>query len=137
MRQILVPKIASSSLARVFIPHIKNTTYDQSLFALHAVLWSRAGKLRELDKFQNTISFVITRHPFTRIVSAYRNKFQADTRIEEGFVRRYSRDICVAARGEWSEGDPDPSFAEFVRYLIETKVEQYDEHWQLISSRCR
>ena len=133
----LVTKIASSSLARVFIPYIQNTTYNQSFFALHTVLWSRAGSLTDINKFENTISFVITRHPFTRIVSAYRNKFQTDTRIEEGFIRRYRRDICVAARGEWNEGDPDPSFAEFVRYLIKSKVEQYDEHWQLISLSCR
>ena len=133
----LVPKIASSSLARVFIPYIENSTYDQSIFALHAVLWSRAGRLTDIKKFEKTVSFVISRHPFTRIVSAYRNKFQADTRIEEGFIGRYRKDICVAARGEWNEGDPDPSFAEFVRYLIKSKVEQYDEHWQLITHRCR
>ena len=133
----LVPKIASSSLARVFIPYIQNTTYDQSIFALHKTLWSRAGRLTDINKFENTTSFVITRHPFTRIVSAYRNKFQADTRIEEQFIIRYGRDIAVAARREWNEGDPDPSFAEFVRYLIKTEVEQYDEHWQLISLRCR
>ena len=93
--------------------------------------------MTDLRKFENTTSFVISRHPFTRIVSAFRNKFQADTRIEEGFIRRYRKKICVAARGEWNEGDPDPSFAEFVRYLIKTKVEKYDEHWQLISRRCR
>ena len=93
--------------------------------------------MTDLRKFENTTSFVISRHPFTRIVSAYRNKFQADTRIEEQFIRKYSRDIGLAARGKWNKGDPDPSFAEFVRYLIKTKVEQYDEHWQLISRRCR
>ena len=133
----LVPKIASSSLARVFIPYIQNRTYNQNIFALHAVLWSRAGRLTDINKFQNTISFVITRHPFTRIVSAYRNKFQKDTRIEEKFIRYYKRDICVAARGKWRKGDPDPSFEEFVKYLIKTKVEHYDKHWQLISLRCR
>merc|ERR1711874_463575 len=87
----LVPKIASSSLARVFIPYIKNTTYNQSQFNIHKTLWSRAGRLSDLRKFENTTSFVITRHPFTRIVSAYRNKFQTDTRIEEQFIRKYSR----------------------------------------------
>ena len=80
-------------------------------FLVSARLWSRAGRLSDLRKFENTTSFVITRHPFTRIVSAYRNKFQIDTRIEEQFIKRYSRDISVAARGKWNEGDPDASFA--------------------------
>ena len=93
--------------------------------------------MSDLRKFENTTSFVITRHPFSRIVSAYRNKFQTDTRIEEQFIRKYSRNIGIAARGEWNEGDPDPSFADFVKYLISTNVEQYNEHWQLISLRCR
>ena len=93
--------------------------------------------MTDLRKFENTTSFVISRHPFTRIVSAFRNKFQADTRIEEQFIRKYSRNIGLAARGEWKKGDPEPSFAEFVRYLIKTEVGQYDEHWQLISLRCR
>ena len=52
-------------------------------------------------------------------------------------LRKYSRNIGIAARGEWNEGDPDPSFADFVKYLISTNVEQYNEHWQLISLRCR
>ena len=93
--------------------------------------------MTDMKKFENTVSFVITRHPFTRIVSAYRNKFQIDTRIEEKFIRKYSRKIGIAARGKWKKGDPDPSFSDFVKYLIRTKVGQYDEHWQLISLRCR
>ena len=73
--------------------------------------------------------------------SAYRNKFQADTRIEDQFITKYSRDICVATRGNLSEycnkALHQPSFAEFVRYLIKTQVEQHDEHWQLVTLRCR
>ena len=114
---------------------ISSLISDQDLCS--AKLWSRAGQLTDLRKFENTTSFVISRHPFTRIVSAFRNKFQADTRIEEQFIRKYSRKIGLAARGEWKKGDPEPSFAEFVKYLIKTEVGQYDEHWQLISLRCR
>ena len=97
----LVNKVASSSLARLFIPYIKNSSYDQDLMKLHAVLWRRAGKLSYLNGFQNTNSFVISRHPFTRIVSAYRNKFQTDTKIDTSvnpIIQSISRAICVAAR---------------------------------------
>merc|ERR1711974_110644 len=38
--------------------------------------------------------------------------------------------------GDWKEGDPDPSFEEFVIYLIKTKVQEYNVHWSLISPRC-
>ena len=66
-----------------------------------------------------------------------RNKLQPDTRIETYFIRTYGRNICIKARGSYRAGDPDPTFPEFVRYLIETSVDQYDEHWEPISLRCR
>ena len=47
----LVTKIASSSLARVFIPYIQNTTYDQSPFMVHSTLWSRQSSAHSLDVF--------------------------------------------------------------------------------------
>ena len=93
--------------------------------------------MTDLRKFENTISFVITRHPFTRIVSAYRNKFQIDTRGSGSLNAIFIRDIVLTVRGKWNEGDPDPSFEEFVKYLIKTKVERYNEHWQLMSHICR
>ena len=135
----LVNKIASSSLARLFIPYIQNASYDQDFNKLHTVFWKRARRLASsnINKFQNTTSFVISRHPFTRIASACRNKFQIDTRIQETFIRKYSAAICVAARGEWNEGDQDPSFEEFVKYLIKTKVEKMDGHWRSVNMLCR
>ena len=95
--------------------------------------------MTDIKDFQNTTSFLISRHPFNRIVSAYRNKFQADTRIADYkyIYETLSRHICVMTRGGWKKGDPDPSFEEFVKYLINTKVEQYNGHWQLIIHTCR
>ena len=40
-------------------------------------------------------------------------------------------------RGSWRPGDPEPTFPEFVRFLISTEVDTYDEHWQPVASRCR
>ena len=57
--------------------------------------------------------------------------------MEEYFIKTYGGQICGAARGRWTKGDPDPTFQEFVKYLIQTKIEKYDEHWQPISLRCR
>ena len=69
---------------------------------------------------------------------------QADTRMrypgQKGIKTVndiYNRNICVAARGEWKKGDPEASFEDFVKYLIKTKVEHYDGHWQLITRVCR
>merc|ERR1712216_492796 len=41
------------------------------------------------------------------------------------------------SRGSWNLGDKEPSFPEFVRFLIRKDDNDYDEHWQPISVRCR
>ena len=101
------------------------------------MVWTRAGRLTDIRKFQKTTSFLVSRHPFTRIASAFRNKIGSDTRGEEIIIDKQRRNICVAARGKWQKGDPEPSFPEFVRYLIKTEPRLYDEHWEVISYRCK
>ena len=41
------------------------------------------------------------------------------------------------SRGEWVEGDREPTFPEFARWLISINVKISNEHWQPISWRCR
>ena len=46
--------------------------------------------------------------------------------------------MCRFARGRWSGlKEPEPTFAEFVHYLVHTAVEEYDEHWQPAALVCR
>ena len=40
-------------------------------------------------------------------------------------------------RGHWSSEEKEPSFVEFVHYLINTDPTKYDGHWQPISVICR
>ena len=136
-----MPKVASSSLSEVVIPHLKELKAPKKFPFPQAEVWARAGRMRDreeyLSQYNTTTTFFITRHPLARLASAYRNKLQPDTRMEEYFIKTYGRAISEAARGSWREGDPDPTFREFVRYLIKTEVKMYDEHWQPIALRCR
>ena len=36
-----------------------------------------------------------------------------------------------------NNGDKDPTFQEFISYLLQTPVEQYNEHWEPIALKCR
>ena len=67
----------------------------------------------------------------------FRNKLEPTSRMEEGFIEDYGPAIIRAARGSWRPGDKDPTFQEFISYLLQTPVEQYDEHWQPIALKCR
>ena len=67
----------------------------------------------------------------------FRNKLEPTTRMEEGFIEDYGPAIIRAARGSWRPGDKDPTFQEFISYLLQTPVEQYDWHWKPIALICR
>ncbi len=93
--------------------------------------------------------FVIVRHPFTRLVAAYRDKFelmnpwfyQKDaTKIIEGYrdlaMKRFNPEIIRATRDRKSK-EPLPTFWEFVQYVLhKPNVTQLDAHWQPVSTFC-
>ena len=137
-----MPKVASSSVSLAVLPHLQNKTvlrWKDYPF-IHAEVWARAGHL-QYDQFlagrNSTPTFLIVRHPLTRLASAFRNKLQSGTRTGEYFIKEYAKIISIKARGSWTSGDPDPTFPEFVKYLIKSKVQFFDEHWMPISLRCR
>jgi hypothetical protein len=45
--------------------------------------------------------------------------------------------ISRMARGRAEPTDKEPTFQEFVNYLLNTEVYSDDEHWQPIALRCR
>lgn len=137
-----VPKVASSSMSRALLPFLQNKTDGKTkqFPFVQAEVWDRAGHMKYEDFLsgQNvTPTFLISRHPLTRLVSAYRNKLQPGTRTVEYFIKEYAKVISSKARGSWQSGDPDPTFSEFVKYLINTRMENFDEHWMPVALRCR
>ena len=41
------------------------------------------------------------------------------------------------SRGRWRQNKSEPKFNEFVKFLINTDIQQYDEDWQPVALRCR
>lgn len=102
---------------------------------------------------------MIVRHPFERLVSAFRDKLE-NTNIgkENGvdhFYQKYGRKIVAKYRPA-GEGPPkirysqdmddpsipapkgiEPTFSEFVKYLIDTDLTLYsDDHWMPYYLHC-
>ena len=126
-------------MSLAIMPYLPNKTEVRSYPYIQAEVWHRAGRLtyQDFQARKDLIpTFLISRHPLTRLVSAYRDKLEPGKRKNDGFMR-YGKIISTKVRGSWEAGDPDPSFSEFIKYLIKTPIESYDEHWMPVSLRCR
>jgi len=79
--------------------------------------------------------FMVVRHPFVRIVSAFRDKLEA---LAEHNVRYHMKDAPrMTSRRTFNSSVADsPTFPEFVDYLIRTPPNLMDKHWAPYSKVC-
>ncbi len=40
-------------------------------------------------------------------------------------------------RGMWDNEEPEPTFVEFIKFLLNPDIYGYDEHWGPVAIRCR
>ncbi|XP_047487610.1 carbohydrate sulfotransferase 11-like [Penaeus chinensis] len=92
---------------------------------------------------KKSYKFMVTRHPFERLLSAYRDKlesYERDLMFRNGYyntmygkyivkVYRDDSDVTLSNRTE-------PTWQEFVKYLINTPSSKFDEHWRPIYALC-
>lgn len=87
--------------------------------------------------------FVMVRHPFERLLSAYRNKLEDNQASAKYFQSIFGRHIIKHYRNNATQKDLETgdnvTFKEFVRYLITEGVDSAsaNEHWRSVYSLCR
>ncbi|KAK3878214.1 hypothetical protein Pcinc_017137 [Petrolisthes cinctipes] len=80
----------------------------------------------------SSLRFIIVRHPFTRLLSAYVDKMTVDTPKPVTFnFRQLQRDIISRYRREEDPDSPYPTFSEFIQYVLES-TENFTtiKHWK-------
>ena len=92
-----------------------------------------------LSSIPNHFTFTVIRHPFDRLVSAYRDRIldgctgQAKYHVPKIFKK--TRKTFLAMGGKSRVFDSNgcvqlfPTFQEFIQYVVETKPENHDVHW--------
>ncbi|XP_025830160.1 carbohydrate sulfotransferase 9-like isoform X2 [Agrilus planipennis] len=97
--------------------------------------------VKELEEaIENSLSFIIVRHPLERLLSAYRDKIllskPGSYHQKLGFqiIARYrsESDKRMFFRRRW------PTFSEFVMYLLDLAKfnKPFDMHWALVTQFC-
>ncbi|KAJ8881098.1 hypothetical protein PR048_017571 [Dryococelus australis] len=83
--------------------------------------------------------FIIVRHPFERLLSAYRDKLE-HRKGKMYYYERYGRQIVSLYRKRSPNSltvlmqPREPTFVEFVRYIVERR--HFDEHWRPYHTEC-
>lgn len=85
--------------------------------------------------------FLFVRHPFERLLSAYRNKLEQRHDSSRYFQSRFGRRIVKRYRANATarslrDGD-DVTFAEFAEFVADTRNTIFNEHWAPIDKLCR
>ena len=128
-----IHKAASSSWSRIFFEASNMTVPEDGWLHGASPIFRPEVNVSLTDLFANsTVSFAFVRHPFERLVSVYRDKFELATETEKGlfFFKYYSAQILDLPESSiLTERIPMPSFRQFVSYLLDTSELDYNDHW--------
>lgn len=109
------------------LAHAENSTLKLSQLPENEAMFS----------LQNYTLFIMVRHPFERLLSAYRNKF-SDTSYSKYFQDRYGRHIIKKYRmtpTTFDINNTNVTFHEFSSYLIKEGTNT-NEHWMSVYDLC-
>ena len=143
-----IPKAASTNWKRV-LQVIENNNSSPKIWnnreTVHKLNFNTFNKL-DVDtkyvKMKNYFKFLFVRHPFERLISAYRNKFLDPYdnyyRLKIGKrILKFSRN--KTRRIDYIQGK-GVTFKEFITYIIHQYQTQgtdaFDVHWQLMVNLC-
>ncbi|XP_002737686.1 carbohydrate sulfotransferase 11-like [Saccoglossus kowalevskii] len=145
----LVKKVASTSWKRVFLVLLgfANSSQINDDFDFR---WEKMvvkhGRQRVTVKslnskiFKNYVKFLFVRHPFTRLLSAYRDKFERQrsrSGRHEPLLSTSIKNTRDAIMKRYNLSDSySVTFPLFVRYLSDSNVNNFDAHWAPIYKSC-
>ncbi|PSN37473.1 hypothetical protein C0J52_22171 [Blattella germanica] len=140
-----IHKVASTSWIALF-SHLANRTNIEEYY--REIKFLSPKTTEELQSAKRYYKIIAVRHPFQRLVSAYRDRIQDNSRFTSQ-AWAYVPRIFALTRPKLHRGQIFknayynhcrllivPSFEEFVTWLLSIPSEHYDVHWNLYSQHC-
>ncbi|XP_070544264.1 carbohydrate sulfotransferase 11-like [Ptychodera flava] len=119
-----------------------NTTDELQYFEV----LGKDGKLYQVtnnsESYPHYTKFFFTRHPFKRLLSAYRNKFEFPDKWGYKYAQDFGTQIIKQYRKNASqhslETGTDVTFKEFIQYVLDREdfPEDFNMHWRPIYISC-
>ncbi|XP_033097999.1 carbohydrate sulfotransferase 11-like [Anneissia japonica] len=148
-----IPKIASTNWKRVLLVlagKMKTIHSENQLYV------NRIGS-RQLKRFRDLklpdrqavmytyIKFLFVRHPFSRVLSVFRNKLEPNSTFERAhawqkrlgrFIIRKYRQHNKQQSQQNVEHKYDLTFGEFIKYIIDRNMNSENGHWREMYQMC-
>jgi len=123
-----IHKVASSSWSKVFF-NLKGKEVPPSRLHEAAQQFS-ISSFKLPTAITNSLVFTIVRHPFERLVSAYRDKFELAKKYAYVYTMYAGKILGLPSSVDIeSQRVKRPTFSQFVDYLLRVPVQQYNDHW--------
>ncbi|XP_039249040.2 carbohydrate sulfotransferase 11-like [Styela clava] len=147
-----IPKVASSNWKRVFIDDLKikvnGSSNIRDVHAKRLLPDLRYYTPEEQDyRLKNYFKFMFVRHPFERLLSAYRNKLEnreiewiPSTKHSVDYEGNYyhEKEVIMRVKTEGPNNKNTISFSKFVDTLTDPgyRMKHYNTHWKQYHKLC-
>ncbi|KAK8394430.1 hypothetical protein O3P69_006548 [Scylla paramamosain] len=137
-----IPKVASTSWKRLLIKITEMPTINVSTISkydAHRTLPLLAFDKDKEEKLRTYKKFMVVRHPFERILSAYKDKLEDWEPADSVFHKMVGKKIQkLRDNPNKKEGD-NITFTEYIRFISQPgrgTLEQRNEHWLPMHEIC-